>query len=141
MAEIAFHIDRLQSLDIRSTADRVLDNGTDVLHNVEFHSKGSNRIHDIGIQNGRIHTQLADRHHSDLCRKLRLFADLQERVVFLDFTVFGIIPAGLPHVPYGNVVRVLLPAGADKSVIVGHDKISISFDRMCEYAYPLLCSF
>ncbi|MNW64341.1 hypothetical protein D3C74_426200 [compost metagenome] len=47
MAEIAFHIDWLQPLHIRSIADRIVDNGTDVLHNVEFHAKGSNRIHDI----------------------------------------------------------------------------------------------
>ncbi|MNN30434.1 hypothetical protein D3C81_1440830 [compost metagenome] len=127
MAEVAFYINRLQPVHIGSCSNRILDNRADILHDVKLHADGSHRIHNIGIQDSRIHTQLAHRHQGHLRRKFRLAADLQQRVFFLDFTVLGIITAGLPHVPYGNVLRVLLSTGADKSVIVGHDKISIIF--------------
>jgi len=138
-------VDRRQPVHVPRGTNRLFNDRPDVLHDVERHAEGSHRIHDVRIQDGGIHPELAHGHHRHFRGQFGHCANFEERIFFFDFAVFGIIASRLAHVPDRHPVHRFPPAGAQKYVIVRHRSSSLlspagSRDRACGLCVLLLHS-
>ena len=102
-----------------SAADRIgrsID-GPFALDEVEGDAHRLERQQQIGKQDGGVHLDAADRLQRDLGGQVGRPTQLQKRVVLAERSIFGHVPAGLPHEPDGRAIDGLAPAGAEKSAL------------------------
>ena len=108
-SEIFFRYQRAKPSEITQAAHGTANDRPDPLDKVDIPSRLNERRHDVGEENGCVHSQPAYRLQRDLSREFRMVADLHERALFADGAKLRQRATGLPHKPNGGIGDRLTP--------------------------------
>jgi hypothetical protein len=117
VAERFSRLEGPEPVDITGLPDRVIDRRPLTLDEIEVEAHRRERHQQIREQDGGVDVDGVHRLQGDRNRKLRLPADLEERVALAKRPVLGHIAARLAHEPDGRGVHRFAPAGAEKSIV------------------------
>ncbi len=119
---VLVRLDRSQSVDVGHGADRMLEDRSDALADLDGHADGLHRRDDVAEQDGGVDPVPTDRLQGHLCGELRGVDHVLETVFGADGSVLGKGPARLAHEPHRHRVMGLATAGGEERRI-GHGGI------------------
>ncbi len=108
-----------QSRDVRARSKRLGDDGSSPGLDSDVDTERLDRHHDVGEQDRGVEFESAQRLHRDLDGEIRVPDGLENVVVPTQLSVFGEVPAGLPHEPHRRAVDRLPPARAQEPIVHG----------------------
>ncbi len=126
-------INDVESFDVRLVSHRIMDHRSLALRKLQAETHRFKRQQDVGKNDGRIERKAIDRLERDLRRQLGRLAQLEDRMLRAERTIFCHIPTRLAHEPDRRTIDRLTPAGFEET-LVHHFGILETRGRGCQFA-------
>ena len=110
-------INDLEPFDVRLVSHRIMDHRSFAFRERQTEAHRFKRQQDVGKNDGRIERKAVDRLERDLRRQLGRLAQLKDRVLRAERTIFCHITARLAHEPDRRTINRFTPAGFEEAIV------------------------
>ncbi len=112
--DVGLGLEGSEPAEVLRAAEGLIEHGPHALTQLDAHADGDEGDHDVGEEDGGVHTQATDRLHRDLGGQGRVARDVEHRRLGPYGPVLGQRPACLAHEPHRDPVHRPTPARVEK---------------------------